>query len=217
MRERQTSTRSLEIRMTITRVGVVGRCPLAEAFACALERAGIVAVVGDIGSGNAVPAAGAVRGETANGSATLQQAAEEDTVLLAVLWTELGETLSGIADWEGRILIDATNPVLPGSRIADLGGKTSSEIVRELSPGAQLVKAFNTLSPAALTVQREPGAGRRVVFLSGDHARAKVEVGRLIVRLGFAAIDLGGLSSGGRLQQCPDGPLCDPNLVRIEE
>jgi predicted dinucleotide-binding enzyme len=42
--------------------------------------------------------------------------------------------------------------------------------------------------------------GRRVVFFSGDHGRAKAEIGRLIARLGFAAVDLGGLADGGRLQ-----------------
>jgi predicted dinucleotide-binding enzyme len=127
-------------------------------------------MVGYNRSGNAVSAVGAVPGEAAHGRATLQQAAEEDTVFLAVLWNELGDTLSGIADWEGRILIDATNPILPGSKIADLGGRTSSEIVRELSPGAQLVKAFNTLSPAALAVEGPGGGGS---FFSGDALEPK--------------------------------------------
>ena len=70
--------------MTITRVGIVGSCPLAEAFVRALERAGVVAVVGDKRSGNADSAAGAVPGEAAHDRATLQEAAEEDTVFLAV-------------------------------------------------------------------------------------------------------------------------------------
>lgn len=190
-------------RMTITRVGVLGSSPLAEAFAKALERAGVASVVGDDRSGER--------------ASTIQEAMQEDTVFLALLWNELSEALSGIADWESRILIDATNPILPDSSVADLGGRTSSEVVRELSPGAQLVKAFNTLSPADLATARKPGEGKRVVFLSGDHLRAKMEVGRLAARLGLAAIDIGGLSPGGRLQQCPDGPLCAPKLIRIDE
>ena len=199
--------------MTITRVGVVGSGPLGQAFAHALGKVGVTAVIGAVGPEKPISAAIADRLSIAT-AASLRRAAEEDVVFLSVPWNELGETLALIADWESRILIDATNAILPGSEIADLGEKTSSEIVSGLSPGAQLVKAFNTLPPETLA---EPSQteGARVVFLSGDHVRAKVEVGRLIVRLGFAGIDLGSLSSGGRLYQFPDGPLWGQHLVRL--
>jgi predicted dinucleotide-binding enzyme len=183
--------------MTITRVGVVGSGPLGQAFAHALGKVGVVAVIGAGGPEKPISAAIAVR-PSIETAASLWQAAEEDVVFLSVPWNELSQTLAPIADWESRILIDATNAILPGSEIADLGQKTSSEIVSGLSPGAQVVKAFNMLSPETLAEPR-PTEGVRVVFLSGDHLRAKVEVGRLIARLGFIGIDLGGLSSGGRL------------------
>jgi len=53
------------------------------------------------------------------------------------------------------------------------------------------------------------------MFLSGDDTTAKARVGELLEKLGFAAIDLGGLSSGGRLQQFPGGPLPTLNLVKL--
>lgn len=145
---------------------------------------------------------------------TLRQATEEDIVFLSVSWSQLGETLAAVADWESRILIDATNAILPGAEAANLGGRTSSEIVSDLSPGAQVVKAFNTL-PAEVLAEPVHAEGSRIVFLAGDHLRAKVEVGRLIARLGFAGIDLGGLSSGGRLYQFPDGPLWGQSLIKL--
>lgn len=200
-----------ETRMTITRVGVVGNGPLGQAFAKALMRAGITTVIGRGRTGSAP----ALLASDPERTATLREAAEEDIVFLSVLWGELAETLAAVADWESRILIDATNPMLAGSEVANLGGRTSSEVVSELSPGAQLVKAFNTLSPETLAGDPKLAGGKRVVFLSGDHLRAKVEVGRLISVLGFAGIDLGGLSSGGRLHQCPDGPLCGKELVKF--
>ena len=147
---------------------------------------------------------------------TLKAAAEEDVVFLSARWTELAETLARIADWEGRILIDATNPMLPADEAADIGEMTSSEIVRDLSPGAQLVKAFNALPPEVLAAEPRQDQGRRVVFLSGDHLRAKIEVGRLVAQMGFVGIDLGGLVSGGKLLQFPDGPLWGRNLVSFE-
>ena len=147
---------------------------------------------------------------------TLKAAAEEDVVFLSVRWPELAETLALNADWEGRILIDATDPILPGSEVADIGEMTSSEIVRGLSPGAQLVKAFNSLAPEVLAAEPQQAGGRRVVFLSGDHLRAKIEVSRLVAQMGFVGIDLGGLVSGGKLLQFPDGPLWGQNLVSLE-
>jgi 8-hydroxy-5-deazaflavin:NADPH oxidoreductase len=147
---------------------------------------------------------------------TLEAAAEEDVVFLSVRWSELAETLAAVADWESRILIDATDPMLPGSEPADTGEMTSSEIVRDLSPGAQLVKAFSGLSPAALAADPKQGGGRRVVFLAGDHVRAKIETSRLVRQMGYAAVDLGALASGGKLLQFPHGALWGKNLVSVE-
>ena len=201
--------------MTITRVGILGGGPLGEAFARTLARVGVTTVIGSEGwtaDSLSVLLADLHGMVTAT---TPKAAAEEDVVFLSVRWTELADTLAITADWEGRILIDATGPALPG-QVADIRGRTSSEIVSELSPGAQLVKAFNTLPPEILAAEPQQGGGRRVIFFSGDHARAKVEVGRLIMQMGFIGVDLGSLASGGRLLQSPDGPLWGRNLVSFE-
>lgn len=202
--------------MTITRVGVVGGGPLGQAFARALARAGVATVISNCRAGKPHSEPAANLQEIA-ATVTLREAAEEDTVFLSVVWSDLAETLSVVADWEGRILIDATDPILEGSDVADLEGRTSSEIVSALSPGAQVVKAFNTLPPEVLAEEPRQAGGRRVIFFCGDHLRAKIEVGRLITQLGFAGIDLGSLSSGARLQQFPDGPLWGQNLIRLGE
>ena len=57
--------------------------------------------------------------------------------------------------------------------------------------------------------------GRRVLFYSGYDNTAKAEVAGLIERLGFAAIDLGSPSTGGRLAQFPGGTLPNQNLVKV--
>ncbi len=119
-------------------------------------------------------------------------------------------------DWNGRIVIDTTNPLdAPDYELAELGGRTSSEIVADLVPGARLVKAFNTLKPALVAGDPREGGGRRVTFYAGDNASAKAAVGRLIERLGFFGIDLGTLARGGRLAQFPGGPLATHNLVKL--
>jgi 8-hydroxy-5-deazaflavin:NADPH oxidoreductase len=56
-----------------------------------------------------------------------------------------------------------------------LGGRTPSDIVANLVPGAKLVKAFNTLLAAALAADPKQGGGQRVIFVSGDDDGAKAQ------------------------------------------
>jgi predicted dinucleotide-binding enzyme len=56
--------------------------------------------------------------------------------------------------------------------------------------------------------------GRRVIFVSGDHPEPTAFIKQLIESFGFAAIDLGGLATGGRLQQA-GGPLAGRDLVEF--
>jgi predicted dinucleotide-binding enzyme len=195
--------------MTITRVGIIGAGALSAAFAKALARADVASTIGRTGwAGDQLSELlRDLHGAGSEGAA--EMAAEEDVVFLSAPWPEVADTLAAVADWEARILIDATNRDSPGAGPVD---RTSSEIVRSLSPGAQLVKAFNTLSPDFIAGEPVSG-GTRVVFLAGDHSRAKVEVGRLASQMGFRSVDLGGLVSGGRLLQAPDGPLVGLDLV----
>jgi 8-hydroxy-5-deazaflavin:NADPH oxidoreductase len=53
-----------------------------------------------------------------------------------------------------------------------------------------------------------------VIFLSGDDPEAKAAVTDLFDAAGFFPIDLGGLVTGGRMQQL-GGPLPTHNLVRL--
>lgn len=96
-------------------------------------------------------------------------------------------------EWDGQAVIDPTNAFN-----ADLGGRTSSEIVADLVPGADPHEA----------------GGRRVIFLSGDDAQARATVANLFDAAGFFPIDLGSLVTGGRMQQL-GGPLPAHNLIRL--
>ena len=55
-----------------------------------------------------------------------------------------------------------------------------------------------------------------MIFVSGDDDDAKSEVTRIFDAAGFFVIDLGGLRSGGGLQQI-GGPLAGVNLIRLSE
>jgi predicted dinucleotide-binding enzyme len=121
------------------------------------------------------------------------------------------------ASLEGRIVVDVCNPYIEKDGqllVADLGERASSDVVASLVPGAKLVKAFNTLLAAVLSADPKQAGGRRVIFVSGDDDGAKAELKAIIEAVGWAPIDLGGLATGGRLQQ-GRGLLSGANLIRL--
>jgi 8-hydroxy-5-deazaflavin:NADPH oxidoreductase len=148
---------------------------------------------------------------------TSEEAAAAAIVVVAIGWVDLPGALSELGPFDGRIVIDTCNAYIEEAgqlRVADLQGRSSSEIVAELVPGARLVKAFNTLFASVLAADPQEAGGRRVIFLSGDDGDAKGEVKVLAEKVGFAPVDLGALISGGRPQQAR-GPLNGANLIRL--
>lgn len=195
-------------------VGIIGAGAIGQAMARRLVAAGIDVILSNSrGPESLAPVVDALGPRSRAG--TRHEAASADIVFVSVNWSRLDEALDGI-DWDGRILIDANNPVLlPGYRLAELGGRNSSQVLADRVPGARVVKAFNTLLAAVLASEPQQAGGRRVVFLSGDDREAKSVVAGLADRMGFATIDLGSLEVGGALQQFPGGPLPAVNLVKL--
>ncbi|HVH80498.1 MAG TPA: hypothetical protein VM782_13970, partial [Stellaceae bacterium] len=147
--------------------------------------------------------------------ATVGEAASLDYVLLAVPWPDVEDALLGLPAWNGRALIDATNPFIeytPKLVLADLGDKGASEVVAALASGARVVKAFNSIVTARFNEGPTKNGGRRVIFVSGDHPEPTEFVKSIIESFGFVAVYLGGLATGGRLQQA-GGPLAGRDLV----
>ncbi|MDT5247276.1 MAG: 8-hydroxy-5-deazaflavin:NADPH oxidoreductase, partial [Mycobacterium sp.] len=147
-------------------------------------------------------------------AASVTEAAAQELVLLALPWPAVPDVLDPLPDWQGRILVDATNPFVTFNplQLADLQGRSASVIVAEHAPGARVVKAFNSITMANFDKGPRQGDARRVLFVSGDDVASKQTVQHVITELGYAAIDLGGLDEGGRMQQ-PGGPLAGPDLL----
>ncbi len=196
-------------------IGIIGAGNIGLAVAKTLSRAGIAATIANSRGPASLKEAVAVLGPTIK-AGTREEAAAADIVVIAVNWSKLPAAVAGLPAWDGRIVIDANNPIeAPLFKPVDLHGRISSEMVAELVKGARLVKAFNHLRADILASDPRADGGRRVLFYSGDDSVAKAEVGALIDRLGFAGIDLGPLALGGRLAQFPGGPLPNQNLVKI--
>ena len=210
-------------------IGIIGAGGLGANVARALAKNGIAATI----SNSRGPASLASLIKEVGPSikaGTVLEAASADIVLLAVRWVDISKVLSGLPAWNGRIVIDGTNPVefldpnAPpdptnplagwGIKAVDLGAKHSSAIVRELVPGARVVKALNHLDVSVLA-QPEASGGTRVQFYSGDDADAKAQVRKLLESAGYFPVDLGSLDVGGPLAQLPLGPLATINFIKI--
>jgi 8-hydroxy-5-deazaflavin:NADPH oxidoreductase len=196
-------------------IGIIGAGNIGLAVAKTLSRAGIAATIANSRGPDSLQESVGALGPTIK-AGTREQAASADIVLIAVNWSKLPAAVAGLPTWDGRIVIDANNPIeAPLFKPVELHGRISSQVVAELVSGARLVKAFNHLRADVLASDPAADGGRRVLFYSGDDSAAKAEVGALIDRLGFAGIDLGPLAVGGKLAQFPGGPLPNQNLVRI--
>jgi predicted dinucleotide-binding enzyme len=126
---------------------------------------------------------------------TVQEAAQQDVVVLAVRWEQAEQALAGVPDWKGRILVDATNRTSG----KDAKGRTASEVIADHAPGARVVKGLNTLVVNWIQDYSDKKP-KLALFLSGDDTDAKQKVARVIEETGFVPVDLGGLSEGGKLQ-----------------
>lgn len=196
-------------------IGIIGAGKIGTAFAQALARRNIPAVISNSRGPESLHTLVQSIGSGIR-AGTRDEAASQAIVLVAVNWSKLRGALAGLPDFGGRIVIDANNPIeAPLFKPVDLHGRASSEVFAGMVPGARVVKAFNHLRPELLAADPAAQGGQRVLFYAGDDAQAKSEVGTLIGRLGFAGIDLGPLAVGGHLMQFPGGPLPTLNLVRF--
>jgi 8-hydroxy-5-deazaflavin:NADPH oxidoreductase len=212
-------------------IGIIGAGALGSNLARAFAKVSISATISN--SRGPESLAGLVQelGPTIK-AGTTEEAAKADIVFVAIRWVDLKRVLGGLPAWNGRIVVDGTNPVewidpdspdahdpsnplaAYGIKPVDLGGRHSSSVVRDLVPGARLVKAFNHLDVNVLP-EPEVSGGNRVLFYSGDDVNAKTTVRSLIAKAGFFAVDLGALDVGGPLASLPFGPLAGVSFVKV--
>lgn len=103
-------------------------------------------------------------------------------------------------DLAGKVLIDATNPLLADLSGLAVGANTSgAEMVASWAPGARVVKAFNTIG-ANIMANTKFAAGPPVLFYCGEDAGAKKVVHDLASGLGFDARDAGPLTQARVLE-----------------
>lgn len=212
-------------------IGIIGSGALGSNIARALAKKGISATISNSRGPASLAALVAELGSTIK-AGTVAEAASADIVFAAVRWSDAETVMSQLPAWNGRIVVDGTNPVefldpnspdandpsnplaAYGIKAIDLGDKHSSEIFSQFVPGARVVKAFNHLDVNVLS-EPEVAGGKRVLFYSGDDAAAKADVRKVIEDAGFAPVDLGSLDVGGPLASLPFGSLSAQNFIKL--
>ena len=123
-----------------------------------------------------------------------------DILVLALLGIGTADAirLAGIESFDGKVVIDATNPLdfSKGAPPTLFVGTTDSlgEQIQRLIPKARVVKAFNTVGNAHMINPQFPG-GPPDMFICGNDAEAKKIVTQICEHFGWGVIDLGGIEA----------------------
>ena len=148
-------------------------------------------------------------GAHASGGTFAEAASFADVIVLATLWsgTQAAIDAAGPATFEGKVVIDATNPLVysPNAPPSLALGHTDSggEQVQRWIPNARVVKCFNIVGNAHMVDPTFDG-GPPDMFIGGNDADAKKTVGDICTSFGWPpVIDLGGIEAARLLE-----PMC---------
>lgn len=132
---------------------------------------------------------------------TVTQAVEQaQVVVLAVPYAASESIARSIPDWQGKILVDATNPLAPNLTGLSVGTQDSgSERIARHANNARVVKAFNTTGAENMMNSHYP-SGQVFMPVCGDDASARQQVMALATLIGFDAVDMGSLQSARYLE-----------------
>jgi predicted dinucleotide-binding enzyme len=131
---------------------------------------------------------------------TQQAIIASEVVMLAVPYAAVSLVAQSVPDWQGKILVDATNPLAPGLSGLLLGTTTSgAEELAKVARGARVVKAFNTTGAENLADTRYPD-GMPLMPVCSDDADARERIMALAALIGFDPVDMGLLSSARYLE-----------------
>ena len=139
-------------------------------------------------------------GKNARAAKLADAAAANDVLLFAMPWQPAKDILTGLGNLSGKLLIDATNPLLPDLSGLSVGTTTSGgEQVAGWAKGAKVVKCFNTVG-STIMENDSFAAGKPVMFYCGDDSSAKKTVHQLASDIGFDAQDAGPLTQARLLE-----------------
>jgi predicted dinucleotide-binding enzyme len=151
-------------------------------------------------------------GETAGARAgTFEEAARFGEILVLAALGRAVESiieLAGSANFTGKTVIDATNPLADEPPVNGVLKYTTGpneslgEWIQAKIPAAHVVKAFNSVG-TALMVNPDFSQDVPTMFLCGDSDQAKLQVAAIVRQFGWEPYDCGSIVSSRAIE-----PLC---------
>jgi len=139
-------------------------------------------------------------GEDASATSPTAAVEDADIVVLAVPGMMVADITRSLGDLSNKIIIDPTNPLKRKLMTFQHGVDTSNtEIIQEIAPDADVVKAFNTLNWKTMVDPASAG-GPVSIPLAGESRRAKKKVAKLVEGMGLEPIDVGGVENARWLE-----------------
>ena len=191
--------------MAEIKVGILGSGDVGKALARGFAAAGHQVMIGSRSPEKLRDFVAETKGVS---SGTFEEtAAFGDLIALATLGvaTEEAINLAGAKNFEGKVVIDATNPLDFREKPHKLFvGTTDSlgERVQRWLPDAKVVKAFNTVGNAFFVHPDFPN-GPPDMFIAGNDADAKKIVAQICQHWGWGVVDIGGIEGARHLE-----PMC---------
>lgn len=185
------------------KAGVLGSGDVAKALARGFLELGHSVRLGAREADNPKTTAWAKEAGAQASAGTFSQAAQfGDVVVLATLGvaTENAIRVAGPENFEGKLVLDATNP-LEGTppRLVGQPGSSAGENHQRLLPRARVVKAFNTVGNALFFRPKLPG-GPPSMFICGDDDQAKQQAAALCTDFGWDPVDVGTIAASHYLE-----------------
>lgn len=123
-----------------------------------------------------------------------------DIIFLATPFS-VAETILQSLHFEGKTLVDCTNPVGPGISHGLRSNISGAEKVQEWAPSAQVVKAYTIYGFENLKDSNFPNYNvKPIMLIAGNNEGAKKQVETLNTDLGFETLDTGDLPQALHLE-----------------
>jgi predicted dinucleotide-binding enzyme len=124
-----------------------------------------------------------------------------EVVIAATGYADTVPALQSLGDLTGRIVIDISNPLTADYMGLTIGHNTSAaEEIAKAIPGAEVVKAFNTVFAQVLGEGPTLQGAQVPVYFAADGERARQTVRVLIDSVGFKPVNAGPLKNARYLE-----------------
>ncbi|MEO7733826.1 MAG: NAD(P)-binding domain-containing protein [Kofleriaceae bacterium] len=183
------------------KIGILGSGKVGEVLADGFLKHGHAVMRGSREPGKLADWKAAAQGAASTGTVA-ETAAFGEIIVLAVKGTGAEAVIAdaGLANLAGKIVIDTTNPIVdapPTNGALRYFTAANESLIGRLqaqAPDARFVKAWNSVGN---TVMVNPSLGATPsMFICGNDAAAKAEVGQLLHTFGHEAVDVGGVELG---------------------